>query len=174
MEQSARDIINSLFGDSESMTREAFTEAVEKAGIKLADLSKGEFVTAAKYNERTARLEKERDEAKAKIKDYEDKETKATQLEKLAGLGVKKEFQDFVLAQVAGSMKEGEDFEASATAYMKDHAQYAGGEDQHQNANEKGQDKGRASGLVLGNNNSSDKEGGDYGWLTSYLKTGEQ
>ncbi len=148
MAKTLEEITNSLFGEDETITREAFADRVTGAGLKLADLSEGDFVTVGKYNDHVAKYNKlqkeyetlrasgtpdkealealtaERDSYKQKFEESSAELTKAAHTKILQDMKVDPRFSGFVEHEVAQNVTDTVDFKTAAASYLKKNEQY--------------------------------------------------
>lgn len=131
------DGLKQFFGEdgNTAITYEQLSKGISERGIKLADLSLGGYIAKDKFDEQTRKFEnyKSKNDV-SKYADYEEvkaerdalKAEKADRelMEKLSAKKVKPEFQKFVLAEIKGSLKEGEEFDKAMESYLKTNAQY--------------------------------------------------
>ena len=169
MAKTIEEIANSLFDDGETMDKDTFIKKVNGSGLKIADLSDGDFVTKQKYEDHVAKmkkiqadydalkanpsdseqykaLEKERDEWKAKFEDSNNKVLKSEHRNILKTNKVKDEFSDFVDSEIAKNVSETVDYETAAKKYIADHQQYIV------------KDEPQSSGLKLNNGQSGNDD----------------
>lgn len=129
------DELKTIFGDN-ALTYDQFQQAVDGAQIKLADLGKGEYVSADKYKRLQADYAKYKednpigkyadyDEIKAKVAEYKRKEEEAVLFDKIQKVGVDPRFAKFVLAEVNAQVTEQNDFDKCLQAYVEANPQFA-------------------------------------------------
>ncbi len=148
MAKTLEEIANSLFGENESLTRDAFIESVNQSGLKLADLSEGGFVTVGKYNDHMAKYNKlqedyealrasgipdkkaletltaERDKYKSQYEESHAELEKAAHIKVLQELKVDPRFSSFVEHEAAKDVTDTVDFKTAAAGYLKKNEQY--------------------------------------------------
>lgn len=179
-------IADNLYGERESLTKDEFVKLVGERGMKLADLSDGDFVMKAKYEtlntkyvnltkdyenlknnpdideatkKRIADLEKERDTFRTQYEEVNAAVIKSERLSSLKKLGFKDEFQDFCRTEIEKNISDTVDFDTAAKKYLKEHTQYL----------EEGNGRtGSRSGLSLARETT--KQGGVFSDLNSFLR----
>lgn len=111
--------LNSLFG-TESLTFEQFEAKVKAAGMKLTDLSGGQYVDKQKYEsmktERDTAIS-ERDSLKAEKQTAEDTKT-------VKEAGVSDDFAEFVLSKTRKDVTDKVTLKDAVAAYLAEHPQY--------------------------------------------------
>ena len=147
MAKTLEEIIDSLYGDTETMTKAELTAAVNSSGMKIADLSDGDFVTKQKYDDHVAKTKKlqadydalkanpseseqykallaDRDDWKGKYETQNAELTRSRQKDYLSSQKVRPEFSDFLLSEINKNVSDTVDFETAAKKYIADHSQY--------------------------------------------------
>ncbi len=129
----------------------AFTDKVEEKGLKITEISAGDYVSKNKFNDETKKykdmkqkyeeLQKsiENDEGSKKQyedleKTYKDLEQKYTELENehdritkrmaITKGGIKEEFADFVYSEIKKKVNEDTDFDTAFKTFKKENPQY--------------------------------------------------
>ena len=133
------DELKELFGDG-SLTYEDFTAKVAEKGYKLADLSKGGYVSKEKASREQARLQAEYDAYKAAndASQYADYDAIKTERDKLlaekkesemnailADAGVDEKFRRFVASEVSARVTDKKDFKKCLEEYITENPQFA-------------------------------------------------
>lgn len=148
MARTLEEITDSLFGESDALTRAAFVERVNQSGLKLADLSGGDFVTVGKYNDHVAKYNKlqkdydelrasgipdkealatltaERDKYKSQYEESHAELERASHVKILQDMKVDPRFSSFVEHEVAKNVTDTVDFKTAAAGYLKKNEQY--------------------------------------------------
>lgn len=129
--------LKQFFGEdgNTAITYEQLTKGITEKGIKLADLSLGGYIAKEKFDDQIRKFNdyKSKNDV-SKYADYDDIKTELETLrnekadrelmEKLSAKKVKPEFQKFVLAEIKGGLKEGEEFDKAMDTYLKTNSQY--------------------------------------------------
>ncbi|MBR5202927.1 MAG: hypothetical protein IKW45_06650 [Clostridia bacterium] len=129
--------LKQFFGEdgNTAITYEQLSKGIAEKGIKLADLSLGEYVSKNKFDEQTRKFNDYK--AKNDVSKYADYDTIKAELEtlkaekldremlqKLSGKKVREEFQRFVLSEIKSKVNENTPFEKAMDDYLKENAQY--------------------------------------------------
>jgi len=142
--------LKGLFGDK-GLTYAEFEKAVASKGIKLADVSGGEYVSKEKYDAQVAvakdwktkhktlsdsvdgdegyktkleQLEKERDDFKGKYETLEGEKTTLERTSKLGKLGVGEKYSKFALSEINGMVNDNVDFDTASKKWIADNSQF--------------------------------------------------
>lgn len=131
------DELKGLFGEDGTGTIDfaTFCAGLEKSGIKLADINKGEYVSKAKYEKTVNDFAKYKTENSAdKYADYETmkaenealKAEKAenAMLEDVAKKSVDERFRRFVMCEAKALVTDKVDFATALDGYLKENPQY--------------------------------------------------
>lgn len=133
------DELKEIFGNG-SLTFDDFNAKVAEKGYKLADLSKGGYVSKEKADRQQAKLQQEYDEYKATndISKYADYETIKTERDKLlaekkeseingilAEAGVEEKFRRFVASEVSANVTDKKDFKKCLEEYLTENPHFA-------------------------------------------------
>ena len=133
------DELKELFGDG-SLSYDDFAAKVTEKGYKLADLSKGGYVSKEKAERQQAKLQQEYDEYKATndVSKYADYETIKTERDKLlaekkeseinailAEAGVEEKFRRFVASEVSANVTDQKDFKKCLEEYLTENPHFA-------------------------------------------------
>lgn len=129
-----------------------FATKVDEKGIKIADLTTGDYVAKKKYDDKAselvslqtkyneleknngkpdevatkkiADLEKELTDYKTKYTDLDGKYNHYLNRDKVISSGFKKEFADFVVSEISKNVSENVDFETAMKGYKTKNPQY--------------------------------------------------
>lgn len=126
--------LRTIFGE-ESLTFDAFQEKLTASGMKLADISKGEYIGKGKYDKLSADFAKYKSENDiSKYADYdtlkaENETLKAEKLENeqmniLASKNVGEKFRKFVLTEIKANVNGQKDFDTALTEYLAENEQF--------------------------------------------------
>jgi hypothetical protein len=147
------DFLKELFGDKPLSFNELSSKVTEK-GLKIADLSKGEYVAVAKFNEMKTKhdtlktqygeLEKsikgdegaeakiktltaERDDFKTKFEQSSGELSSLKSMKTVTDAGIKPEFAGYVASEVGKQVTDTLDFDTALKGYMAKNPQFKGG-----------------------------------------------
>ena len=142
--------LKELFGDK-SLTIAEFEKAIADKGIKLADISSGEYVSKEKYDAQVtvakdwkakhktlsdsvdgdegyktklAQLESERDDFKTKFEALENEKTTLERTSALSKLGVGEKFSKFALSEINSMVSDTVDFDTASKKWIADNSQF--------------------------------------------------
>jgi predicted nucleic acid-binding Zn-ribbon protein len=143
------DFLKDCFENEDSF--KAFTDKVEEKGLKITEISAGDYVSKNKFNDETKKYKEmkakyeelqksiENDEGSKKQledmeKTYKELEKKYTDLESehdritkrmaLTKGGIKEEFADFVYSEIKKKVNEDTDFDTAFKNFKKENPQY--------------------------------------------------
>lgn len=129
--------LRQLFGDG-SISFDEFTKKLGETGIKLADLSKGEYIGKGKYDKLSSDFEKyKKDNDVSKYADYDQikqecetlKQEKAENemMSAIVSKGVSEKFRKFVLSEVKGKVTEDKKFDKALEEYLAENEEFVEG-----------------------------------------------
>lgn len=131
------DFLKQFFGEdgNTAITYEQLSQGVTSKGMKLADLSLGGYVAKDKFDDQVRKFNEYKanndvskyadyDTIKAELEALKTEKTDRELMEKLSAKKVKPEFQKFVLSEIKGGLKEGEEFDKAMETYLKTNTQY--------------------------------------------------
>lgn len=128
--------LKELFGNDgkQTLDYEGFCKAVKEKGLKLADLSTGEYVGKGKYESLDKEYGTYRNDTESKLKEYDSLKTKLdtyVQREEIQKLydqvkasGVDEKFVRFVTNEVKDMVSENKDFKTSLEEFNQSNPQF--------------------------------------------------
>lgn len=128
------DELKELFGDG-ALTAEEFAAKVAEKGYKLADISKGGYISKDKFDRQKAEFEKYKaDNDPSKYADYDEivrerdllraEKEEAALAAKVAAAKVAEPFRKFVLSEVRAKVTDSVTFEKALETYLANNTQY--------------------------------------------------
>lgn len=131
------ELFKGFFGEdgSASIDYSTFVEALNKSGMKLADINRGEYVAKAKYdravNEYTQYKAEndpskyaDYDTMKAENEQLKAEKAESAMLKVITGKNVDERFARFVMSEVRAELGEDGDFEKALDDYIKNNPQF--------------------------------------------------
>lgn len=131
------EMFKSFFGEdgNGSIDYATFTEALNKSGMKLADINKGEYVSKAKYDKTLGEFTKYKadndvskyadyEELKAKVAELENEKAEAEMMKEISKAKVDEKFSKFVLSEVKPLVTDKKDFASCLKDYLEQNPQF--------------------------------------------------
>lgn len=126
--------LKELFGE-EALTYDDFNSRVVDKGLKLVDLTEGNYVSKEKYDALVSDFDKYKEENDVtKYADYEDlkaenailkaEKTEIEEISKVKSAGIDDKFSKFVYAEVKSRVTDDKDFDTALAEYVNENPHF--------------------------------------------------